>query len=148
VIVLTTVLAGAGPATAAICGYPVAGELVLQRGPRRLGRVAVALAVLPDQHRRGLMHCAQLPEGSGLLFVYARARQRSFWMKNTAIALDVVFLDADWRVVNVAAGIPFSTRPMTAAAPVRYVLEVARGSIPGLAPGDRAVFTPLARDSF
>lgn len=88
----------------------------------------VYLATEFEQQRRGLMFVRDLPETSGMLFVYEDAAMRSMWMKNTYISLDIVFARADGVVSSVIHDTePRSTRSLSAIEPVRYVLELNSG---------------------
>jgi hypothetical protein len=77
-----------------------------------------------------------------MLFLFERPQFAAFWMKNTYLALDLVFIAADGLVVNVARDAePFSESPIESVAPVKGVLELGAGTAEriGLAPGDHVV---------
>jgi hypothetical protein len=115
------------------------------RGPVR---VQLELAVTPDAQARGLMYRTELPDGHGMLFVFPTETDHTFWMKNTLIPLDMVFIGADGRVVGVHANAtPLSTAQIGIGKPSRYVLEVAGGYAAGhaIAPGDRVEFQGVPR---
>lgn len=98
----------------------------------------VELATNADQRRRGLMFRENMADGWGMLFVYPDEAQRSFWMKNTYIPLDMVFLDGAGRVVNVVTSAePQTLTARRSADPARFVLEVNAGtaSDAGIGPG-------------
>jgi hypothetical protein len=81
-----------------------------------------------EQHRRGLMFVRKLPLTTGMLFVYEGNEQRSMWMKNTYISLDIVFARADGSVSSVIHNTePLSLRSLASVEPVRYVLELNAG---------------------
>lgn len=81
-----------------------------------------------EQQRRGLMFVRDLPERTGMLFVYDDAAIRSMWMKNTFISLDIVFARADGTVSSVIHNTePRSLRSLSAIEPVRFVLELNAG---------------------
>lgn len=110
-------------------------------------RFATEIADTPAARSRGLMFRRQLPADQAMLFVYPRAQHASFWMRNTLIPLDMVFIDADGRVVKVhAEAIPHDETPIPSGAPVRAVLEVAGGEAArrGITAGDR-VWADAAR---
>jgi uncharacterized membrane protein (UPF0127 family) len=92
-------------------------------------------------HRaRGLMFVRSLAPDTGMLFVYAEDQFVSMWMKNTYIALDMLFLDHSGRIVNIAEHTePLSLNTINSTAPVRGVLELPAGTVKrlGLRPGDR-----------
>ena len=82
----------------------------------------------------------RLDSDAGMLFVFGDETVRTFWMKNTPLPLDIIFIDAGGRVVNVAqATTPYSESPIRSAGPARYVLEVNAGFARrhGIGPGSR-----------
>ena len=86
------------------------------------------------------MYRDRLADGHGMLFVFEDEADRSFWMKNTLIPLDIVFIGADGRIVGVRAETtPLSLAPVSVGRPSKWVLEVAGGyaARAGMAPGDR-----------
>lgn len=88
----------------------------------------VYLAVTADQRRRGLMFVREMPDTTGMLFVYRESRILSIWMKNTFIPLDIVFFAADGRIVNIHENAePHSLTSRRSAEPVNYVLELNGG---------------------
>ena len=100
----------------------------------------VELAVTPQDTARGLMFRRELPEGRGMLFDFQRGRETAFWMKNTYISLDMIFIRGDGRILRIAENTqPLSERLVPSGGRVRAVLEVIAGTAKklGLAPGDR-----------
>jgi uncharacterized protein len=94
---------------------------------------------------KGLMYRKELPEGQGMLFDFHREQEVSFWMQNTYIPLDMVFIRGDGRILRIAENTePLSTRLVPSGGPVRAVLEVIGGTTRklGIAPGDR-VASPI-----
>lgn len=71
--------------------------------------VLAELALTPEQQARGLMHRTELPVGRGMLFVFSGTGTRQFWMKNTLIDLDMVFLSSDLKVLRVFHRVPRSS---------------------------------------
>ncbi len=107
----------------------------------------VELAVTPEETSRGLMFRRSLPEGQGMLFDFQRDQELSFWMKNTYIPLDMIFIRSDGRIHRIAENTePLSERLVPSLGPARAVLEVIAGTARklGLAPGDR-VAHPIFR---
>ena len=101
---------------------------------------AVELALTPDEQSRGLMYRRSLPEGQGMLFDFKRDQETSFWMKNTYIPLDMIFIRGDGRIHRIAENTePLSERMVPSNGPIRAVLEVIAGTTRklGIAPGDR-----------
>jgi uncharacterized membrane protein (UPF0127 family) len=89
---------------------------------------------------KGLMFRKELPEGRGMLFDFQRDQDVSFWMENTYIPLDMIFIRGDGRILRIAENTePLSTRLIPSGGPVRAVLEVIGGTARklGIAPGDR-----------
>jgi hypothetical protein len=100
----------------------------------------VELAVTPEDQARGLMYRRELPEGQGMLFDFHREQPTTFWMKNTYVSLDMIFIRADGRILRIAENtVPLSEALVSSGGPVRAVLEVVAGTARklGLAPGDR-----------
>ena len=86
------------------------------------------IADTPNERAQGLMYRRELADNRGMLFVFDETREQTFWMKNTPLSLDIVFLDEQLRVVGVVEGTtPFSTATVTIGKPSRYVLEVRAG---------------------
>jgi uncharacterized membrane protein (UPF0127 family) len=97
---------------------------------------------------RGLMYRKELPEGRGMLFDFQREQEVSFWMQNTYISLDILFIRQDGRILRIAENTePLSTALIPSGGPVRGVLEVIAGTARklGIAPGDR-VAQPIFSD--
>ena len=100
----------------------------------------VEMALTAEEQRIGLMFRPAMPLDSGMLFVFPRPRIASFWMRNTLIPLDMLFVTADGTVLNIAERTEtLSDRSYLSIAPVRAVLEINGGlsSLLGIAPGDR-----------
>jgi uncharacterized membrane protein (UPF0127 family) len=100
----------------------------------------VELAVTPEEKERGLMFRRELPEGKGMLFDFQFDQNVAFWMKNTYIPLDMLFIRADGRILRIAENTePMSERNIPSGGPVRAVLEVIGGTAKklGIAAGDR-----------
>lgn len=94
------------------------------------GPVAVTVEVADDaaERTRGLMFRPQLAAGHGMIFVFAKAEPQTFWMKNTLISLDMIFIGDDSRVVGLVENAePLSEKPVGVAVPARYVVEVPGG---------------------
>lgn len=96
----------------------------------------VEIADTPEKQKKGLMGRESLPENQGMLFIYDEPQDLSYWMKNTLISLDIIFIDDDMEVVSVKQGQPMSEEPITEN-DVQYVLEVNSNS--GIEEGDQLV---------
>jgi uncharacterized membrane protein (UPF0127 family) len=109
----------------------------------------VEMAVTPEEQAKGLMFRRQLPEKQGMLFDFHREQPTAFWMKNTYIPLDMIFIRADGRILRIAENTkPLSEDLVPSGGPVRAVLEVIGGTAKklGIAAGDR-VKHPIFRGS-
>jgi uncharacterized protein len=101
---------------------------------------SVELATNDAERERGLMDRKELPEGHGMLFDFEHEAPVAFWMHNTYIPLDMLFIRADGRILRIAENTePLSDRLVPSGGPVRAVLEVIGGTSRklGIAPGDR-----------
>ncbi len=88
----------------------------------------VRLALTPSQHAYGLMFSPPLPPKSGMLFLFDDMKPRSFWMKNTPIALDMLFFDSNGRLVKlITNAVPNSLVLRNSGAAAKYVLEIGGG---------------------
>lgn len=88
----------------------------------------VYLAISNEQKRRGLMFVRELPERSGMLFIYEHSSMQSMWMKNTYISLDLVFARSDGTVSSIIREAqPLSLQPLSSVEPVSLVLELNAG---------------------
>jgi uncharacterized protein len=95
---------------------------------RELCRFKVELAVTLEEQSRGLMFRKNLRPDSGMLFVSSRDELRSFWMKNTYIPLDMLFIDSHNEVKHIHYGAkPFDETSISSRYPVQYVLEISAG---------------------
>lgn len=114
-------------------------------------RVSVEIADSPEERRYGLMYRNALPDRHGMLFVFPGEAVRSFWMKNTPLSLDIIFISAAGSVVHVAPHTrPFSEAPIPSGGQAaQFVLEVKAGFCEryGISAGARVAFVrvPPAR---
>ncbi|MEJ0063852.1 MAG: DUF192 domain-containing protein [Alphaproteobacteria bacterium] len=107
-------------------------------GPEQ--NLEVEVARTGEQQAYGLMFLNELPGTDGMLFVSKQPRVMYFWMKNTLIPLDIIFIGADSKIVKVVAGAtPLSTMPMSSEKPVLMALEIQGGRAArlGIRPGAR-----------
>ena len=119
------------------------------RGDFGTVRFGVELARTPEEQARGLMHRESMPAMAGMLFVYPRESDVSFWMRNTLIPLDMVFVDAAGVVVGVHENaVPLDETPIPSGAPTLAVLEINGGMARrlGIDPGDEMRSPVLPQD--
>ncbi len=122
--------------------------LVIETAGGRTHRYRVEVARTPEEQAHGMMFRWQVPEGTGMLFPMTPPRPASFWMRNTFVSLDLVFIGPGGRVLNVAARArPLSDDAISSAGPVIGVLELGAGEAEriGLRPGDRVRSPALGR---
>ncbi|MFD2174105.1 DUF192 domain-containing protein [Rhodobacter lacus] len=103
-----------------------------------LAGVRVEIADDAQERAQGLMGRTALPPGTGMLFVYDQAQVVAFWMHDTLIPLDMIFIDASGRIARINAHArPLDETPIPSGGPVQYVLELGGGQAAalGLAPG-------------
>ena len=136
---------------------PTAGEIAAARDSRpALDRIplqirsdgnthdfTVEVVRSEDEQARGLMYRESLAAGEGMLFPFPEPRPASFWMKNTLIPLDMIFVRADGSIARIAVNtVPHSLSPVGVGEPVAAVLEIAGGrSVElGIDEGDRVTW--------
>jgi uncharacterized membrane protein (UPF0127 family) len=116
------------------------GQLVLEtRGPRCL-LVRIYIAASPQQRSQGLMFIESMDEFEGMYFGYDQPVGIAMWMKNTLLALDMLFIRADWTVARIARNtVPLSTERIESQEAVTGVLELNAGFARrwGVEPGTR-----------
>lgn len=124
--------------------YPAAplprGRVLLTDVYGGVHRVDVELATTGPSRTRGLMWRRELAPGQGMLFVVPEAGVQSFWMRNTLIPLDMLFIDAELRIVGIIERAePRTLTPRSVGKPGPYVLEVPGGwcASVGIRPGSR-----------
>lgn len=93
-------------------------------------RILIEVAETPAAQAQGLMYRRTMPDRGGMLFVDPVESMRSFWMKNTSLALDIMFVDANGQIVNIVKRTtPFSEDQIESAAPAQFVVEVRAGFV-------------------
>jgi uncharacterized protein len=102
-------------------------QLCIQSGAKSHS-FTVEMARTGQQQQQGLMFRTALADDKGMLFPFAEKRMASFWMKNTLIPLDIIFIAGDGKIVNIAENTtPYSVDPVQSTAPVMAVLELRGG---------------------
>lgn len=88
----------------------------------------VEVARTPSQKKRGLMFRDSMPEDEGMLFIYMPEKVAAMWMRNTILALDMLFIDKNGMIVTIADNtVPYSLNRISSGQPVRAVLELNAG---------------------
>jgi len=104
------------------------GAFVDQNGDT-IASFRLELAETAAETAQGMMYRRSVPEGTGMLFIMAEERPQSFWMRNTYVPLDIIYLKADGAVVSIQANAqPMNDMPLPSEGPAKYVLEIAGGS--------------------
>jgi uncharacterized protein len=126
------------------CSGDVARQDVLTIETKNNGPIVfhVEMAVSSDELSRGLMNRTDLAEDSGMLFVFPDIEQRAFWMKDTLIPLDMIFIAEDGTIHHIHhMAKPLDLTRVTSEGPSKAVLEINGGlsDILGIAKGDKVV---------
>lgn len=100
---------------------------------------SVERAATPDQQACGLMYREAMPRDVGMIFPFKPARTTAFWMRNTPLPLDLIFIGPDDRVVSIGSGKPYSDALIPSGGVTAAVIELNAGEAKriGLKPGDR-----------
>ncbi len=109
-------------------------------------QIAVEIADTPDTREHGLMYRDSLPENAGMLFIMPDEQIQNFWMKNTKVPLDIIFIFSDWKIGGfVEQTQPYSEANISIDKPTKYVLEVNAGFCKrhGIQPGDKVIYHPV-----
>jgi uncharacterized membrane protein (UPF0127 family) len=129
-------------ASAAPSGLPLAPLQIRSGG--RTHSFTVEVAQTPEEQAQGLMFRKRVGPNEGMLFPFNPPKRASFWMKNTLIALDLVFIRSDGTIESIAANaVPHSLDSIFSRGPVVAVLELAGGRAAelGLKEGDQVTWT-------
>ncbi len=89
--------------------------------------VLAEVASLPEQRERGLKNRDSVPDGTGMLFVFPATEERSFWMKDTHVALDLAFFDETYKIISIKQLEPLDETLIDSEAPTAFALEVRQG---------------------
>jgi uncharacterized protein len=102
-------------------------SVAIDTGGRKVA-FRVEVAVTPEEHARGLMYRTQLADDAGMIFVFEEPSVQRFWMKNTLIPLDMIFIGKDRRIVGIVEdAAPETESERMVGAPSQYVLEIGGG---------------------
>lgn len=135
--------AGAQSTQGAASMHPVSGLPVVPLRIYRAGKTLtfrVELARTAEEQAKGLMFRTAMGPDEGMIFPFDPPRGASFWMRNTVIPLDLIFVGPDGKILNIAANaIPYDETPLVSAGPVKVVLELNGGRAKelGIVAGDR-----------
>jgi uncharacterized membrane protein (UPF0127 family) len=95
---------------------------------KKITDIAIEIAETPESRETGLMYRRSLPDASGMLFIFEQEEPQAFWMANTYISLDLIFVNAKNEVVSVSKyAQPLSTASIESTGAAQYVIEVPAG---------------------
>ncbi|RMD86878.1 MAG: DUF192 domain-containing protein [Alphaproteobacteria bacterium] len=134
-LVAATTNAGAEPTAAqSLRSEPLA----IETANGTIHEFTVEIAATPEEQETGLMFRKEMAPDHGMLFEFAMPRKARFWMKNTYLPLDLLFIRSNGRIANIAHGEPLKLDGITSRGRVAAVLELNAGTAErlGIAPGD------------
>lgn len=114
-----------------IVGQPQSGLQKISLTIDRAGipyHYRVEVASTPEEQAHGMMFRTEVPDSTGMIFPMKPAREVSFWMRNTLVPLDLLFIGRGGKILNIVENaIPLSEEPLSSKGPVIAVLELAGG---------------------
>jgi len=145
-IVLNLIILNAGLAACASQKLETA-VLSIDRVDSTPVEITVEIARTEAERAKGLMHRKNLPDGKGMIFIFDRDQQMSFWMKNTVIPLSIAFIASTGRIIEIRDMQPLDLSAVKSSRSVRYALEMPQGWFDraGVKPGD-VISMPIAAD--
>jgi uncharacterized membrane protein (UPF0127 family) len=113
------------------------------RSKNQVHRFTVEVAATPEQQERGLMFRNSIAADHGMIFPYEPAQEVAFWMKNTLIPLDIIFIRGDGTIVRITKAEAMDLTPLPSGEPIIGVLEIRAGRAAelGIKEGDIASWT-------
>jgi len=143
-LALAVMLLAALPAAAQLAQFPTAPlTIVTASGPQRF---TVEVATTPAQMEQGLMFRRSLAPDAGMIFDFTAPAAAAMWMKNTLIPLDMLFVDAQGRIIGIhERAVPESLDTIASPAPARAVIELNGGTAArlGIRAGDKVLFPQI-----
>ena len=131
---------GAEPAAPA---FIKAGEVTFFNREKRISKIDVEIAENETERNRGLMYRPYIPDSVGMLFIFQKSEPLGFWMKNTHIPLDIIYVDSGKKIVSIQKNArPYSEENLPSLSPAQYVVEVNAGYVDrhGIKAGDAIQF--------
>jgi uncharacterized membrane protein (UPF0127 family) len=127
------------------CGAEPRVTIATQQG--RTVTFNVEIADSPAKREMGLQYRRDLASDHGMIFLFPDQSEQTFWMKNTPIPLDMIFINRELKIVGIVEeAVPFSLDPRSVGARSQYVLEINGGLAKrnGIRPGDNVSFAGIA----
>ncbi|HEV7351174.1 DUF192 domain-containing protein [Telluribacter sp.] len=108
--------------------YTKEGEVTFLRGGTPIKRIDVEIAENEAARNQGLMYRPYMPDSVGMLFIFEQSEPQSFWMKNTAIPLDIIYVNENKTVVSIQKNTtPYSEQGLPSYESAQFVVEVNGG---------------------
>ena len=120
-------------------------DLIIKKSSGESVVVKAELAITDEEQTYGFMNRKNIPDGTGMLFIFKDDRIASFWMKNTPTPLSIAYIDYSGKIKDIFDMTPFSLATIVSTGYVRYALEVPQGwfSKNGIVVGDYLDLSPL-----
>lgn len=120
-------------------------KLEIQTASGEIVSVKAEIADSQESRQRGFMFRKNIPDGTGMLFVFENDQILQFWMKNTPHPLSIAYISSDGSIRDIFDMTPYSLSNVTSTGYVRYALEVPQGWFKksGVAVGDRVIIPQL-----
>lgn len=120
-------------------------DLTIKKSSGETVVVKAELAITEEEQTYGFMNRKNIPDGTGMLFIFKDDRIASFWMKNTPTPLSIAYIDYSGKIKDIFDMTPFSLASIVSTGYVRYALEVPQGwfSKNGIVVGDVLDLSPL-----
>jgi hypothetical protein len=119
------------------------GEVTFWKGAKEVVKIDVEIAATEFERAQGLMYRPSMPDSVGMLFIFEWEAPQAFWMKNTIIPLDIIYVDQQKKIVSIAKNAkPYSEESLPSEGNAQYVVEVVAGFTDkyGILVGDRITF--------
>ncbi len=104
------------------------GDLIFSSNTKVLKIISIEIARTDATREQGLMYRKAMPDSCGMLFIFDEMQPLDFWMKNTALPLDIIYIDDKFSIVSIAKNaVPFSETSIPSGKDAMYVVEVNGG---------------------
>lgn len=104
------------------------GEVTFWRDGKKIRKIDVEIAENQAERSKGLMYRPYIPDSVGMLFIFEQSAPQGFWMKNTSIPLDIIYVDENKKIVSIAKNTkPYSEESIPSLGNAQYVVEVNAG---------------------
>ena len=105
----------------------------------------VELANTQETTAKGLMFRKEMKENHGMIFIFPMSQRLSFWMKNTYLPLDIIFMDPQGTILNIEKGVPLNEESVYSRGLAKAALELNQGTAErmGIQAGDKIIFSEL-----